>query len=538
VVVFNLKASKPLREIINSLMQIPSPSHDDLNHLKVQTSAKYQLEKVPSNSEIIRLLRVEEKSKILPLLRRKRARIISGVTVIAVMTKPYPCPQPEPCAYCPGGPSLGVPQSYTGFEPAAMRGLQNKFDPFLQVRTRIEQLQAIGHSVDKVELIIMGGTFPATPMDYQTWFIQRCLDSITKKKSISLEEAKKNAETSRIRNVGITVETRPDWAKEIHVNKMLDMGVTRVEMGVQNPSDEIYHLVGRTHSVQDIVEATRIMKDAGLKVAYHMMPGLPHSNPKKDLEAFKRVFSDPNFKPDMIKIYPCLVLKGTKAYKWYVEGTYRPYTNEEAASLIVEIKKIIPPWIRVMRVQRDIPAPLIAAGVNRSNLRELVQQRLKEKGIRCRCIRCREVGHRMESDKVKPNPKNVGVLTALYDASDGKEIFISAEDPENDILIGYLRLRIPSARAHRTEIRADPCSIVRELHIYGSLVPVGKHLAKAWQHKGYGRILLTEAERISREDYDLKKILVISALGTKQYYMRFGYEYDGVYMSKRLENTK
>lgn len=538
MVVFNLKASKPLREIINSLMQIPSPSHDDLNHLKVQTSAKYQLEKVPSNSEIIRLLRVEEKSKILPLLRRKRARIISGVTVIAVMTKPYPCPQPEPCAYCPGGPSLGVPQSYTGFEPAAMRGLQNKFDPFLQVRTRIEQLQAIGHSVDKVELIIMGGTFPATPMDYQTWFIQRCLDSITKKKSISLEEAKKNAETSRIRNVGITVETRPDWAKEIHVNKMLDMGVTRVEMGVQNPSDEIYHLVGRTHSVQDIVEATRIMKDAGLKVAYHMMPGLPHSNPKKDLEAFKRVFSDPNFKPDMIKIYPCLVLKGTKAYKWYVEGTYRPYTNEEAASLIVEIKKIIPPWIRVMRVQRDIPAPLIAAGVNRSNLRELVQQRLKEKGIRCRCIRCREVGHRMESDKVKPNPKNVGVLTALYDASDGKEIFISAEDPENDILIGYLRLRIPSARAHRTEIRADPCSIVRELHIYGSLVPVGKHLAKAWQHKGYGRILLTEAERISREDYDLKKILVISALGTKQYYMRFGYEYDGVYMSKRLENTK
>jgi elongator complex protein 3 len=538
VVVFNLKADKPLREIIDSLMQIPSPTHDDLNHLKVQTSTRYRLEKVPSNSEIICLLRVEEKSKLLPLLRRKRARIISGVTVIAVMTKPYPCPQPEPCAYCPGGPSLGVPQSYTGFEPAAMRGLQNKFDPFLQVRTRIEQLQAIGHSVDKIELIIMGGTFPATPLDYQTWFIQSCLDAITKEKSAGLEEAKNNAETSRMRNVGITVETRPDWAKETHVNQMLDMGVTRVEMGVQNPSDEIYHLVGRTHSVQDVVEATRIMKDAGLKVAYHMMPGLPGSNSKKDLEAFKRIFTDPNFKPDMIKIYPCLVLRDTKAYKWYVEDTYRPYTNEEAASLIAEVKKIIPPWIRIMRVQRDIPAPLIVAGVNRSNLRELVQQRLKDKGTKCRCIRCREVGHRMETDKIKPTPKNVGILTARYDASEGKEIFISAEDPENDILIGYVRLRIPSARAHRLEISNNPCSIVRELHIYGSLVPVGKHLAKAWQHKGYGGILLAEAERISREDYDLKKILVISALGTKQYYMRFGYEYDGVYMSKKLENTK
>jgi elongator complex protein 3 len=538
VVVFNLKADKPLREIIDSLMQIPSPTHDDLNHLKVQTSAKYRLEKVPSNSEIICLLRVEEKSKLLPLLRRKRARIISGVTVIAVMTKPYPCPQPEPCAYCPGGPSLGVPQSYTGFEPAAMRGLQNKFDPFLQVRTRIEQLQAIGHSVDKVELIIMGGTFPATPLDYQKWFIQHCLEAISKKRSIGLEEAKKNAETSRIRNVGITVETRPDWAKETHVNHMLDMGVTRVEMGVQSPSDEIYHLVGRTHSVQDVVEATRIMKDAGLKVAYHMMPGLPSSDSKKDLKAFKRIFIDPNFKPDMIKIYPCLVLKDTKAYKWYVEGTYRPYTNEEAASLIAEIKKIIPSWIRVMRVQRDIPAPLIVAGVNRSNLRELVQDRLKEKGIKCRCIRCREVGHRIETDKVRPNPKNVGILTTLYDASEGKEIFISAEDPENDILIGYIRLRIPSAKAHRPEIKTDPCSIVRELHIYGSLVPVGKHSAQAWQHKGYGGILLAEAQRISREDYDLKKILVISALGTKRYYMRFGYEYDGVYMSKSLENTR
>ena len=532
----DLNANDALREIIETLMRTPSPSRDDVNRAKMKVSAKYQLGKVPSNSDLIRMLKAEEKRQLLPFLRRKATRTISGVTVIAVMTKPYPCPQPEPCAYCPGGPPFGVPQSYTGFEPAAMRGLQNQFDPYLQVKSRIGQLQAIGHNVDKIELIVMGGTFPATPLDYQTWFIQRCLDAITEMKSASLEEAKKNAETSRIRNVGITVETRPDWAKESHINHMLSRGVTRVEVGVQNPNDEIYRLVGRTHTIKDVVEATRIMKDSGLKIVYHLMPGLPSSNMKKDLKAFREIFTNPVFKPDMIKIYPCLILKGTKAYKWHREGKYKPYTNETAANLIAEVKKIIPHWIRVMRVQRDIPAPLIVAGVKRSNLRQLVQQKLKEQGIRCRCIRCREVGHRMLEDKVKPDPEKVKILTTRYAASEGEEIFISAEDAENDLLIGYLRLRIPSQKAHRQEVKAMPCSIVRELHVYGPLVPVGEHLAKAWQHRGYGGILLTEAERTSKEDYDAKKVLVISALGTKQYYMRFGYQYDGLYMSKMLEN--
>ena len=532
----DLNANDALREIIETLMRTPSPSRDDVNRAKMKVSAKYQLGKVPSNSDLIRMLKAEEKCQLLPLLRRKATRTISGVTVIAVMTKPYPCPQPEPCAYCPGGPPFGVPQSYTGFEPAAMRGLQNQFDPYLQVKSRIGQLQAIGHNVDKIELIVMGGTFPATPLDYQTWFIQRCLDAITEMKSASLEEAKKNAETSRIRNVGITVETRPDWAKESHIDHMLSRGVTRVEVGVQNPNDEIYRLVGRTHTVKDVVEATRIMKDSGLKIVYHLMPGLPSSNMKKDLKAFREIFTNPVFKPDMIKIYPCLILKGTKAYKWHREGKYKPYTNETAANLIAEVKKIIPHWIRVMRVQRDIPAPLIVAGVKRSNLRQLVQQKLKEQGIRCRCIRCREVGHRMLKDKVKPDPEKVKILTTRYAASEGEEIFISAEDPENNLLIGYLRLRIPSEKAHRQEVKAKPCSIVRELHVYGPLVPVGEHLAKAWQHKGYGGILLSEAERLSKENYDAKKVLVISALGTKQYYMRFGYQYDGLYMSKILEN--
>jgi len=534
VAAVNLSANDALRKIIEDLMLIPSPTCDDVNRVKMHVAAEYKLGKVPSNAEIIRLLKAEEKPKLLPLLRRKITRTISGVSVIAVMTKPYPCPQSEPCAYCPGGPLFGVPQSYTGFEPAAMRGLQNRFDPYLQVRSRIEQLHAIGHNVDKAELIVMGGTFPATPIGYQAWFIQRCLDAIVGGESVSLEDAKKNAETSGIRNVGITVETRPDWAKEMHVDNMLSMGVTRVELGVQNPSDEIYGLVGRKHKVQDVIEATRIMKDAGLKIVYHLMPGLPGSNMEKDLEAFKEIFANSDFKPDMIKIYPCLVLDGTKAYEWYCEGKYEPYTNEEAANLIVEIKKAIPFWVRVMRVQRDIPASLIIAGVNRSNLRQLVHQKLREQGVRCRCIRCREVGHRIVIDNVKVDSDKVEILTAKYLASEGEEVFISVEDLENDVLVGYLRLRVPSEKAHRREVKAKPCSIVRELHVYGPLVPVGKHLAKAWQHKGYGGVLLAEAERITRDDYGLEKVLVISALGTKQYYMRFGYERDGVYMSKML----
>lgn len=524
------------REIIETLLQMPKPASRDVGLVKMRMATKYRLDEVPSNSEILSILKPKERQKLLPLLRRKATRTISGVTVIAVMTKPYPCPQPLPCAYCPGGPSLGVPQSYTGFEPAARRGLQNEFDPYQQVITRIEQLKAIGHKVDKIELIIMGGTFPATPPDYQTWFIQRCLDAITSRQSVNLEEAKKNAEMSRIRNVGITVETRPDWAKETHADSMLGMGVTRVEMGVQNPSDEIYRRVGRTHTVEDVVEATRILKDAGLKIVYHLMPGLPSSNVESDFEMFKRIFTHSQFKPDMIKIYPCLVLKGTKVYDWFLKGLYRPYTTEEAATLVAEVKKIIPPWMRIMRIQRDIPAPLIVAGVDKSDLRSLAQGKLKDQGLRCRCIRCREVGHRLMTDKVKPDPEKMQILTQRYEASQGEEIFISAEDTENDVLIGYLRLRIPSEKAHREEIKVKPCSIIRELHVYGPLVPVGKHLGKAWQHKGYGAVLLKKAEQVTKEDYSLKKILVISALGTKQYYMRFGYEYDGVYMSKMLEN--
>ncbi len=525
---------KAYREIIQRLMQIEKPTLRDVNLAKTQVAQTHKLKTLPPNSMLIRNLKPHEK-KLLPILRRKHIRTISGVTIVAVMTKPTACPKTAPCAYCPGGPTAGVPQSYTGFEPAAMRGIQNRYNPYKQVRSRINQLQSIGHVVDKVELVIMGGTFPATPKKYQTRFVQRCLDAITQQKSRSLAEAEKKAETSRIRNVGISVETRPDWARQPQVDHMLAMGVTRVELGVQNIYDDIYQRVNREHTVQDVTKATRTLKDAGIMIVYHMMPGLPGSTPKRDLSAFKTIFTNPDFKPDMIKIYPCLVLKGTKTYEWWKKGTYTPYTTEQATELIAEIKKIIPPWVRIMRVQRDIPAHLIEAGVKHSNLRQLTQRKLQEQNMRCRCIRCREVGHRWLKDHIKPNMDQVEIQTTKYPASEGKEHFISAEDAANDILIGYLRLRTPSTKAHRSEVAAELCSIVRELHVYGPVVPVGKHQAQAWQHKGIGQQLLARAEHITLEECDRSKILVRSALGVRQYYKRLGYDYDGPYMSKKLQ---
>ncbi len=280
------------REAIDSLIRLQNPSRDDVNRVKTRIAQKYGLTQVPKNSEIIEFLKPNERKKILKVLCRKPVRAASGVTVVAVMTKPWPCPQGQPCAYCPGGPSKGVPQSYTGVEPASMRGSQNAYDAYKQVRHRIEQYESIGHSVDKVELIIMGGTFPSTPQSYQEEFVKGCLDAINGQSSNTIDEAKRFAESSRVRNVGVTVETRPDWAKEKDVDQMLSLGVTRVEIGVQNVYDDIYELVNRGHTLMDVVDATRVLKDSGLKVVYHVMPGLPGSNFERDVEGFKTIFSD------------------------------------------------------------------------------------------------------------------------------------------------------------------------------------------------------------------------------------------------------
>ena len=503
----------------------------ELNKLKIKNCKKFGLNVLPKNSEILLHLDSFQKEKISKEVRIKNVRSISGINVVSVMSTPFECPHGR-CAYCPQ--EENVPNSYTGYEPAAMRGLQNDYDPYKQTSSRMAQLRAIGHDACKVELIIQGGTFPANPINYQRQFIKNCIDAMTGQSSKNLEDAKRKAESSKVKNVGITFETRPDWAKQDHIDSMLEMGVTRIELGIQTLYDDIYQKIERGHSVKDVIESFQIIKDTALKIVAHMMPGLPGSNMKRDLEAFRQLFSDHRFKPDMVKIYPCLVLKGTKVFEWWSQGHYHPYDTKQAVELISRIKEIIPPWVRIMRIQRDIPAGQIIDGVKKGNLREIIQAELKEKGLKCRCIRCREVGHKLMKEGLEPDPADILLKTREYKSSNGTELFISFEDINRDILIGYLRLRIPSEKAHRLEIKNNKSSLIRELHVYGPLIPVGKYTNEGWQHKGYGKKLISEAERISVEKFDREKILAMSALGVKKYFMKFGYKHDGPYMSKIL----
>lgn len=520
-------------EILDRLMVLENPSREDVNRIKIEVCRRYHSPTVPSNSEILHRIPESLASRFKPILTAKQVRSVSGVTTVAVMPKPWGCPHGK-CTYCPGGPEVGVPRAYTGQEPAVMRALEAHYDPYLQVTSRVSQLRAMGHTVDKVELILVGGTFPFMPRAYQEEFVKRCLESLNETESGSLDEAKTLAETARIKNVGITIETRPDWSRRGHVDHMLSMGVTRVEIGVQTLYDDVYQRIHRDHMVADVVEATRTLKDSGLKVGYHMMLGLPGCDQQRDLEAFRRVFEDSDFKPDMLKIYPCLVTPGTQLYEEWKRGDYKPYSTEEAARLIADIKRFIPPWIRIMRIQREIPVDGIADGVKHGNLRQLVQEELSRRGITCHCIRCREVGQRALKNRTSPDAESVKLQRIAYEGSGGIDIFLSFEDVEQDILIGYVRLRIPGGSAHRPEIAGQNAAIIRELHVFGPTVPVGTRLETAFQHKGYGSKLIAEAERLASEEYDHRKMLVISALGTKNYYSRFGYVHDGPYVSKPL----
>lgn len=519
------------REIIEHVLSHREDSIE-INKLKMKICQKYRLSKVPSNSEILSHASEQEKQYLLPLLRRKKTRTISGIAIVAVMSKPAPCP--GTCIYCPGGTI--APKSYSGHEPAAMRAIQNDFDPYSQVKSRLKQLKAIGHRIDggKIKLVIMGGTFLSLPQDYQHYFVRRCLEALTNTPANTLDEAKKNAEHSSIRNIGITFETRPDYCREKHVDSMLYMGGTKVEIGVQTVYDDIYKLVSRGHTVEDVVEAFRIAKDSGLKITAHLMPNLPGSDYHKDFEMFKTVFNDPRFKPDSLKVYPCLVLKDTPLYELYLKGEYTLYPLRDIIKLIAEVKCIIPKWIRIQRIQRDIPSRLIVAGVKNGNLRELVAEELRRKGKSCQCIRCREVGHRMRKKQNLLEESEILLHIEKYHASEGEEIFISYENKERSILVGFLRLRRPSELAHRPEIRSCESMIVRELRVYGPLVPLHEKPKDAWQHRGYGKRLLAIAERIAKEEYEAKKLLVLSGLGVKEYYYKLGYKPDGVYVSKRL----
>ncbi|MCP8306410.1 MAG: tRNA uridine(34) 5-carboxymethylaminomethyl modification radical SAM/GNAT enzyme Elp3, partial [archaeon] len=413
-------------EIAEALMAKGQVTKEELDFLKRVVCKKYHLERYPSNSMILSSLPPEKHEDFKEILKIKPVRTASGIVVIAVMTKPYPCAHGA-CVYCPGGQRFSSPQSYTGEEPAALRGVQNEYDPFKQVSARLDQLRAIGHDVGKAELILMGGTFLNFPIDYQKDFVKRCYDALNGIESKSLEEAKRRAEYAKIRNVGLTIETRPDFCKEEHVDLMLEYGVTRVEIGVQNLDDEIYEIVKRGHGVMDVEEAFRTAKDSALKVVAHMMPGLPGSNPERDFYSFYRLFNDPEFKPDMLKIYPTLVVESSELYRWYLDGNYQPYDDETTIKLLAKVKSIVPKWVRIMRVQRDIPARLIVAGVKKSNLRELVQKELSRMGHKCRCIRCREVGIKRLKYGIDVKPENIRLLRHDYNASKGVEVFISYE---------------------------------------------------------------------------------------------------------------
>jgi len=513
-------------DIIKELIKSECLDHNEINKIIKRQCKKHDLKEMPTKVEILSFCNPEERKKLRRFLITKPSRTISGVSVITVVAKPASCP--GTCIYCPKG--ANAPQSYTGMEPAVQRGIRNDYDPFLQTKDRLNQYKITGHPSDKVEVIILGGTFLALDNDYQEWFVKRIFDALNEKESESLEKAQSLNETVKHRCVGLCIESRADYSFEEHINQMLRLGTTRVEIGVQSIYLEVLKRVRRGHTVEDAIRATQLVKDSCLKCTYHIMPGL-FVNFEKDLEQFKILFNDSRFKPDSLKIYPTLVIKGTKLYELWKKGEYKPLSTEEGIKLISKAMKYIPKYCRVIRVQRDIPSNKIVAGIKSSNLRELVERECKKDGIIIQEIRYREVGHKFEKGII-PNLDSIKLFRFDYNASKGKEIFLSFEDVENDILIGFLRLRIPH-KPFRPEID-EKTGLIRELHVYGPTVPIGQKIRKAWQHKGFGRRLLKEAERIAKNEFDMKKIIIVSGVGVKEYYKKFGYRKKGPYVSKIL----
>jgi len=432
-------------------------------------------------------------------------------------------PCPGSCVFCPSFD--GSPKSYTPESPAVLRALSCEYDPTRQVEFRLNIFSKMGHPIDKVELIIMGGTFLASPPEYQYTFIHSCYNALNGRPSQNLEDAQRLNETARYRCVGLCIETRPDWCSENDVKRMLEYGTTRVELGVQTLDDDIYRLVRRGHCSKDVIDATSLLKRFGLKVYYHWMPGLPGSTPPHDLAQTKLLFNDARYKPDGIKIYPTLVVTGTKLEQWYRQGKYTPYSMGEMTDLIADIKDVVPGYVRIPRVMRDIPTRFIVAGCRDLSLRSAVKEVMKKREAQCQCTRCREYGHRRREGWKTGTPT---LHRYDYEASGGREVFLSFEDAAGT-LFGLLRLRIGS--------RDNYPALIREVHIFGSEVPIGEQDDLAAQHKGLGSALIKEAERIAREEFAADSIAVISGVGARDYFRRgFGYELEGHYMCKKLRS--
>ena len=513
-------------DILKGLLATDSPTRKHIKTEIKRACAKYSLDRIPANHEILSQANSSDFERLKGLLVKKPVKTASGVAVVALMPKPYACPHGR-CTYCPGGIESNSPNSYTGNEPSTINAIENDYNPKLQIKSKIEKLTAFGHDTSKMELVIVGGTFLFMPSDYQEYFIKSCYDALNGTDSKDIVEAKLLNERAKIRNVGFTVETKPDYCKKEHIDTMLNYGITRVEIGVQTLQERVYKIVNRGHNYADVVESFQVSKDAGYKIVAHMMPGLPTMTPKEDVADFEKLFGDPDLKPDMLKIYPSLVIGGTPLAEDYEKGKYTPYSDDDMIDVLTQVKKNIPRWIRIMRVQREISPDEIIAGPKSGNLRQIVRQNLKRQGLACGCIRCREIGLG-STDIEEPEMRRID-----YDSSGGKEVFLSFEDSK-DSVYGFLRLRKPSARAHRNEIDDRTC-IVRELHVLGKSLKIGHRQAGRIQHMGLGRNLMREAEKISREEFDSDRLLVISAVGTRQYYKKLGYLLNGPYMSKALD---
>ncbi|MDD1677738.1 MAG: tRNA uridine(34) 5-carboxymethylaminomethyl modification radical SAM/GNAT enzyme Elp3 [Methanomicrobiales archaeon] len=515
------------REIISRIFSAGDTV--DLHQIKLEVCRKHGFSRVPKNSEILAAAGIGEREALRDVLLLKPTRTLSGVAPVAVMTSPFPCPHGK-CLPCPGGPDhpFHSPQSYTGEEPAALRARQHRFDPYEQVEARLEQYEALGHPVGKVELIVMGGTMTARPFTYQEEFVARCIQAMNeyggeKENFISPWEtlAERN-ETSSVRCIAITFETRPDWCRHQEIAHMVTMGVTKVELGVQHLDDAILSLNRRGCTVEDTVQANTLLRDAGLKVGFHMMPNLPGSTLEKDRGMFRELFENPSFRPDFLKIYPTLVTPGSEIERLWQEGKYRPYREEELVDLIAEAKSFLPEYLRLQRIQRDIPARLIVAGSRHSNFRQLVQERLRERGRSCRCIRCREAG-RCDSGG-EPELRDT-----RYSCCGGEEYFLSTVSGSS--LIGFARLRFPGS-SFAPELQG--CALLRELHVYGEMVPVGSAPRKsAWQHRKFGEELLEFAEEKAAAG-GYSRMAVLSGIGVRPYYRKHGYLRRGPYMEKRI----
>ncbi len=513
------------REIISLIFSDPDP---DIQHIKLSVCRRYALDVMPKNSSILAAAKPEEYEALRRVLMIKPTRTLSGVAPVAVMTSPCACPHGK-CLPCPGGPDhiFNSPQSYTGEEPAALRARQHEYDPYRQVTARLGQFKLLGHHVDKAELIVMGGTMTARDQQYQEWFVSECIRAMNEfpgKKSTagSVNELMLENERSDVRCIATTFETRPDWCREEHINKMLELGVTKVEIGFQHTDDELLQLNKRGHTVLDSVRANTLLRDAGIKVGFHVMPNLYGSTIPRDRQMFDQLFTDPRFCPDFLKIYPTLVTPGAELEELWQKGEYVTYDEDELVDLLAYAKSRLPEYVRVQRIQRDIPAKLIVSGSIHGHIRQMAAARLKEQGGSCKCIRCREIGRRPSNacDEEK---------TLVYPCCGGTEHFLSTVTGES--LVGFIRLRFPG-KVFRPEL--EGAALVRELHVYGEIVPLSEHgSGEKRQHMSYGHQLLSRAEETARAA-GYTSVAVMSGVGVRPYYHRQGYQRIGPYMIKNL----